>query len=215
MFEKHITMDLKLYLYQSILSSSIFENIITPEDISYFLNKYEGQLERSSLFSSGKMDYIDESIRDSLYFDVPEDDIRADSLFTKLRTFEGNSKDTLVEASRIQRYYQDGNFSYHFDALSDSDAVEASATGFQLSWSTLKPMLNSEDRYEIIDCSGDRNGTTFRPIAGNALFWMNVRGDGRRHPATIHAGLPVETGAKTIWNIWLWQDGSKIPVWLN
>jgi hypothetical protein len=96
------------------------------------------------------MDYIDESIRDSLYFDVPEDDIRADSLFTKLITFEGNSKDTLVEASRIQRYYQDGHFSYHFDALSDSDAVEASATGFQLSWSTLKPMSQVEAHISLL-----------------------------------------------------------------
>jgi prolyl 4-hydroxylase len=93
--------------------------------------------------------------------------------------------------------------------------LEANVTGGGTHFPPLDTRLNSEDRYEIIDCSGDRNGTTFRPIAGNALFWMNVRGDGRRHPATIHAGLPVETGAKTIWNIWLWQDGSKIPVWLN
>ena len=169
------------------------------------------------------MDYIDESTRDSFYFDAPEDDIQADSLFTKLRTFEGNSKDTLIEASRIK----DGHFSYHFDALSDSDAVEsfgkrvstfiiyleANATGGGTHFPLLDTRLNSEDRCEIIDCSGDRNGTTFRPIAGNALFWMNVRGDGRRHPATIHAGLPVESGVKTIWNIWLWQNGRKIPVW--
>lgn len=175
------------------------------------------------------MAYIDESIRAYFYFDVPENDVRAGSLLTKLRTFEGNSKDTLIEASRIQRYYQDGHFSYHFDALSDSDAVEgfgnrvstfmiyleANVIGGGTHFPLLDTRLNSDDRREIIDCSGDRNGTTFRPIPGNALFWMNVQGDGRRHPATIHAGLPVKSGVKTIWNIWLWQNWSKIPFWLH
>lgn len=175
------------------------------------------------------MAYIDENVRDSFYFDVPEYDIRAESVLTRLRKFEGNSKNTLIEASRIQRYYRDGHFSYHFDALSDSAAVESfgnrvstfmiylegNITGGGTHFPLLDTRFNSDDRCEIIDCSGDRNGTTFRPIPGNALFWMNVQGNGRRHPATIHAGLPVNSGVKTIWNIWLWQDWSRIPVWLN
>lgn len=56
--------------------------------------------------------------------------------------------------------------------------LEANVTGGGTHFPLLDTRLNSEDRCEIIDCSGDRNGTTFRPIAGIALFWMNVRGDG-------------------------------------
>ncbi|KAH8673937.1 2OG-Fe(II) oxygenase family oxidoreductase [Xylariales sp. PMI_506] len=49
-------------------------------------------------------------------------------------------------------------------------------------------------------------GVTFRPIAGNAVFWENFRpdGTGRGWPDTWHAGLPVIEGVKVGLNIWSW-----------
>lgn len=45
-------------------------------------------------------------------------------------------------------------------------------------------------------------GLAFRPIRGNALFWMNLHADGTGDQRTMHAGLPVGEGLKTAMNIW-------------
>ncbi|KAI3390571.1 hypothetical protein diail_9195 [Diaporthe ilicicola] len=48
----------------------------------------------------------------------------------------------------------------------------------------------------------DGGGLAFRPIRGNALFWLNLQSDGSGHEKTLHAGLPVGDGLKTAMNIW-------------
>ncbi|CAJ2509942.1 Uu.00g058420.m01.CDS01 [Anthostomella pinea] len=49
-------------------------------------------------------------------------------------------------------------------------------------------------------------GVTFRPVAGNVVFWENFRpdGTGRGWDETWHAGLPVTRGTKVGLNIWSW-----------
>jgi prolyl 4-hydroxylase len=45
-------------------------------------------------------------------------------------------------------------------------------------------------------------GLAFRPITGNAIFWVNLHPNGTGDPLTNHAGLPLITGKKTAMNIW-------------
>jgi prolyl 4-hydroxylase len=45
-------------------------------------------------------------------------------------------------------------------------------------------------------------GLAFRPVAGNAIFWVNLHANGTGDPRTNHAGLPLESGRKTAMNIW-------------
>lgn len=45
-------------------------------------------------------------------------------------------------------------------------------------------------------------GLAFRPIRGNALFWVNLHANGSGDERTMHAGLPVGEGIKTAMNIW-------------
>lgn len=49
-------------------------------------------------------------------------------------------------------------------------------------------------------------GVTFKPLAGNAVYWENFRpdGSGRGWDETWHAGLPVQEGVKVGLNIWTW-----------
>lgn len=54
-----------------------------------------------------------------------------------------------------------------------------------------------------VEGGGDQ-GVIFRPIAGNAIFWENLRKDGTGYEETWHAGLPVESGTKVGLNIWSW-----------
>ncbi|KAK2013567.1 hypothetical protein LZ32DRAFT_516973, partial [Colletotrichum eremochloae] len=45
-------------------------------------------------------------------------------------------------------------------------------------------------------------GLAFRPVRGNALFWVNLHANGTGDERVVHAGLPVESGVKTAMNIW-------------
>lgn len=59
---------------------------------------------------------------------------------------------------------------------------------------------------EFLECGEDVGGTgvTFKPITGNAVFWVNLRPDGRGYEETWHAGSPVTRGSKVGLNIWSW-----------
>ncbi|CAK7230998.1 hypothetical protein SCUCBS95973_007763 [Sporothrix curviconia] len=81
---------------------------------------------------------------------------------------------------------------------------------------TIFPLLDAPKNEEwcrrgIVDCDAPwESGLTFRPIAGNAIFWRNLQpqsvvstsgeqvGDFR----TLHAGLPIGAGEKIGLNIW-------------
>lgn len=41
---------------------------------------------------------------------------------------------------------------------------------------------------------GEEKGVVFRPITGNAVFWVNLGGDGVGDRRVVHAGLPVGEG---------------------
>lgn len=62
-----------------------------------------------------------------------------------------------------------------------------------------QPKEKDEDRlwYEHED-----GGLAFKPVAGNAIFWVNLFGNGTGDTRTVHAGVPVTGGLKTAMNIW-------------
>jgi prolyl 4-hydroxylase len=56
---------------------------------------------------------------------------------------------------------------------------------------------------EYIDCDEEwEKGVTFRPVEGNAVFWVNLQEDGHGDERVLHAGLPVTSGKKLGMNIW-------------
>jgi len=91
--------------------------------------------------------------------------------------------------------------------------VEANCTGGGTNFPRLeKP--KGEEWCKVVECdgeeSGDRErleGVTFKPIAGNAVFWENFRKDGSPVVESWHAGLPVKEGVKVGLNIWSWMKG--------
>lgn len=80
---------------------------------------------------------------------------------------------------------------------SGSTGPRAGGTGQGLSlgprkWNVSDPIMRAHED----------GGLAFRPIKGNALFWMNLHADGTGDKRTVHAGLPVGEGLKTAMNIW-------------
>lgn len=54
-----------------------------------------------------------------------------------------------------------------------------------------------------------KEGITFKPIKGNAIFWENLRPDGTGYAETWHAAYPVTSGTKVGLNIWSWYQPPK------
>ncbi|ORY19441.1 hypothetical protein BCR34DRAFT_527723 [Clohesyomyces aquaticus] len=49
---------------------------------------------------------------------------------------------------------------------------------------------------------GEEMGVKFRPITGNAVFWINLDAEGKGDRRLVHAGLPVGEGEKIGMNLW-------------
>ncbi|TKW48771.1 hypothetical protein CTA1_10109 [Colletotrichum tanaceti] len=62
-------------------------------------------------------------------------------------------------------------------------------------------------------------GLAFRPVRGNAVFWVNLHANGTGDERVRHAGLPLGSGLKTAMNIWprryigpeAWAEGQEPP----
>ena len=55
---------------------------------------------------------------------------------------------------------------------------------------------------EFVDCDEGSTGVSWKPKAGNAIYWENLDRDGKGIMDTLHAGMPVKSGSKIGLNIW-------------
>jgi len=158
----------------------------------------------------------------------------------RARVFQGWRPYTFIEKLWSQRYGVGGHYTYHYDwstATKKSGRVssfmvylEANCTGGGTHFPRLeRPEDKSWCRF--IECGEDGDagastngaaqkggpkedlskGIIFKPIAGNAVFWENMRSDGTGYAESWHAGLPVTKGVKIGLNIWSWLAEGYVP----
>ncbi|KAE8145752.1 hypothetical protein BDV25DRAFT_144367 [Aspergillus avenaceus] len=118
-----------------------------------------------------------------------------------------------LEAVTVQRYSPGGFFKQHWDSFQTAPGpdrkstinvfLDGNCTGGGTHFPDL-PLPNDPTLCDILDCESGLEGTVFRPIAGNAIFWENVRPDGTNYDEMLHAGLPVIEGTKVGMNMWTW-----------
>lgn len=75
----------------------------------------------------------------------------------------------------------------------------------ELSWSggrTGQLLKVPEEEIKPLWREHEDGGLAFRPVAGNAIFWINLHPNGTGDERTNHAGLPLLSGKKTAMNIW-------------
>lgn len=118
-----------------------------------------------------------------------------------------------LEAISVQRYQENGFFRHHYDAFGKGVKKDrqstlnvflyANCTGGGTHFPYLR-MPDDKRWCQFIECDSEQEGVTFKPIAGNALFWQNLRSDGSVWLETLHAGMPVMSGTKIGLNIWAW-----------
>jgi prolyl 4-hydroxylase len=70
------------------------------------------------------------------------------------------------------------------------------------SWVGSWVKANGEEDIRPLWRSHEDGGLAFRPVTGNAIFWVNLHPNGTGDTRTMHAGLPLGDGTKTAMNIW-------------
>jgi prolyl 4-hydroxylase len=64
---------------------------------------------------------------------------------------------------------------------------------------------------DFVDCDKSIKGVAVKPIAGNAVFWVNLQTDTQGDDRSIHSGLPVKGGTKFGLNIFTLSLVPYIP----
>lgn len=159
---------------------------------------------------------------------LPDDDTTVQCVLSRAERFMGTlmvpGRDEMGVAQMV-RYTPGQKFDLHHDwfqrpRLKDGDngrqrvynrvatffvILQENCTEGETYFPYIKP-INSQARD---DGHGARvwrehedGGMAFKPVAGNALFWVNLLSNGTGDSRVLHAGLPVASGTKTALNIW-------------
>ncbi|KAI9045479.1 oxidoreductase, 2OG-Fe(II) oxygenase family [Aspergillus affinis] len=160
-------------------------------------------------------------------------------LEARARAFQGWRPNLYIERMWAQRYNASGHYTHHYDwagsvarggdrASTFMVYLGAECTGGGTNFPRLRKPRDTR-WCEFIECDesgynevageegqegGEKKGTrregiTFKPIKGNAIFWENLRADGSGYPETWHAAEPVTEGTKFGLNIWSWYQAPR------
>jgi prolyl 4-hydroxylase len=119
-------------------------------------------------------------------------------------------------APTVQNYGVNGEYQLHYDWFDDPKVyggnvastffvyIYADCTGGGTHFPELK--VPRDGLCEFLECDRPlEDGSTFKPIRGNAVYFKNLQANGTGHPKTIHAGMPVTSGRKMGMNLWTWE----------
>ena len=174
----------------------------------------------STVFNEG-VESVEDSIRKSEKALIERTNI-VQCIEQRALSFQGWPRDTFIERLWTQRYNVSGHYGHHFDWSTASkssrrvstfmvylgDDCEGGGTNFPR---LTKPKDVQWCDYIECDETEKREGVTFRPRKGSAVFWVNFDATGRGLKSTIHAGNAVTKGTKIGLNIWSWYQAGHVP----
>ncbi|KAI0125594.1 hypothetical protein BJ170DRAFT_439403 [Xylariales sp. AK1849] len=202
-------------------------NFFNAADVAGVLSAGEHRFNPSTVYRNGQL--VQNPYRTSSSAGLPVDDPAVACVLERARQFLGSMLDPAADEMGIPqlvRYTAGQHYDLHHDWLRDNQqAFDGSARSFNRpasffvilqddctegeTWfpfvEPVRPVRGERDSEKI----GDRvwrehkdGGLSFRPVAGNALFWVNLFANGTGDERTVHAGLPVTAGSKIALNIW-------------
>ncbi|KAF2994261.1 hypothetical protein E8E13_002050 [Curvularia kusanoi] len=198
-------------------------NFITPEESAHLQSISAGKFRSSqiadnqgqqqlantrtsqstSLESDEIVKCIEQRALDFQGFDTPRESLEPLQLVKYGESQEFHSHtDWFTSDAQTTEEYGGNRLSSFFVYVSASEDIIGGGTQF--------PLLDapkSEQWCKWVNCDADmEDGAVFRPLPGNAVFWRDLKGDGKKgyvgDGRVIHAGLPVQRGKKLGMNIW-------------
>ncbi|KAI1862969.1 hypothetical protein JX265_009015 [Neoarthrinium moseri] len=192
---------------------------LSPQEIAGILAAGEDRFEPSTVYRNGEL--IQNPYRTSSSAGLPDDDPAVSCILGRARKFLGTTLDPVADEMGIPqlvRYTQGQHYDLHRDWLRvPQQAFDGSARVFNRpasffailqdnctdgeTWFPFVEPVRPRDRGELWR-RHEEGGLAFKPVAGNALFWVNLFANNTGDDRTVHAGLPVTGGLKTALNIW-------------
>jgi prolyl 4-hydroxylase len=180
----------------------IIDNVLTPDECKYIIEKAEPMFTRSSVVGVEGAD----TSRTSETAWIPRDDPVARKVFAKALEATGKTIE-YCEDLQIVRYAPGAYYREHHDACcEDSEACHAFEKDGGQRLATFLVYLNSEFT----------DGETHFPQHGNLKLKANPgsgimfrplgKDDDRCHPKALHAGLPISSGTKYVCNAWVREN---------
>ncbi|KAL1638566.1 hypothetical protein SLS58_008779 [Diplodia intermedia] len=192
---------------------------VSAEEAKHMVAISEDKFKPSTVWT-GEEERLDPSVRVSEKAEIERDEV-VQCIEERARLFQGWRPFTFIEKLWTQRYVSGGHYSYHFDGPTNIARggrissfmvyLDGNCTGGGTNFPRLE-MPPGRQWCQFLDCDDrESEGITFKPIAGNAVYWENFRPDGSGYEEAWHAGLPVRTGTKVGLNIWSWYQPGYDP----
>ena len=200
-------------------------NFVSPSESEQIIRAGNASLEPSPITGYGSD--TSSQARTSWSAPLPPDDAAVQCVLSRAESFLGTilapGRDEMGVAQMVH-YTAGQKFDQHHDwfrqpRLRDGDngrkrlynraatffvVLAANCTEGETYFPYAKPAAPQDRRTEVggVWREHEDGGMAFRPIPGNAVFWVNLLPDGSGDTRTLHAGLPVGEGTKTAMNIW-------------
>ncbi|THY00921.1 hypothetical protein D6D03_06162, partial [Aureobasidium pullulans] len=189
------------------------QNFVTAEEASSLIKLVEGSFKPSEIWSNdGNEGKVVKEVRDSNWASPNTFEPIVQTIRARAKSFQGFDNAGDVEPLKVLKYEIGGHYNHHHDSFPEEVAkhsmqgnrlstffvyLAANCTGGGTNFPDLKRPRGVE-WCEFIDCEGPtEKGVTFKPIAGNAIYWYNLIPHSETpHPALRHAGMPVISGKK-------------------
>ncbi|KAI1381070.1 hypothetical protein F4677DRAFT_402034 [Hypoxylon crocopeplum] len=198
------------------------DSFLAPAETEALLETGEPQFAPSQVYKRGRDQGT--SDRTSSSAGLPRDNPVVQCVLARAEGFLGTMMDPArddIGPPQLVRYSAGQRFNQHHDWYERPQPTRRGMTGQGKSWNrvasffailqdrctggeTWFPYVNTtvSTRADGIWRRHEEGGLAFKPVAGNALFWVNLFANGTGDERTIHAGLPVGEGLKTAMNIW-------------
>jgi prolyl 4-hydroxylase len=179
-----------------------FGSLFTPEECRYLIEAAEPMLAPAVVIDPETGRQRPDPLRtaDSVGFTPPLETLAVQALNRRIAAVSGTRFDQ-GEPLQALRYRPGGEYRPHFDAI-PGFANQRVAT--MLVW------LN--DGFEGGETEFPEAGLKLRGAAGDSILFRNVGADGRRDPASGHAGLPVASGEKWLASRWIRERTYEAPL---
>ncbi|KAL3441232.1 hypothetical protein BJX65DRAFT_289028 [Aspergillus insuetus] len=194
------------------------EGFLSAREADHLINVSIPNYTPSPVYSSSQANASDPTKRLSDRALLPRDSV-VRCIESRARAFQGWKPYLYIERMWAQRYNVSGHYTHHYDWAGTAKGrggdrlstfmvyLKAECKGGGTNFPRLR--RPRDKRWcEFVECEqhDGREGVTFKPVKGNAVFWENLRADGSGYPETWHAAFPVEEGEKVGLNIWSWYQ---------
>lgn len=179
-----------------------FDRLFSPEECAWLAAAAEPMLEPAVVVDPASGRQVRDPVRvcDSAGFTWPLENPAIHALNRRLAAASGTAAEQ-GEPLQVLRYRPGGEYRPHFDAI----------PGFA-NPRVMTMLVWLDEDYEGGETHFPTANLKLKGRTGDAILFRNTGPDGRRDPASGHAGLPVTAGEKLIASRWIRERPFEMPL---